>query len=459
MKGYPMNLPISFALAAAAGAAARHRAPLRKVLDADCFQRAVQEAAARCGAGAGGFAVLLVSLERWPAVAGAHGRAGSERLLAEVQQRLRQAVGRRGQVGWLHTAQFAVLAETACGGTQRAFGQQLHALLCRPYLVDGDETVLRVAAGLGSFPGDGATADAVFDAAATALQYRQQLDGQGLACFEPQLGQAVRRQAELERALRKALGRGEFVLEYQPRVQAGSMRIVAAEALLRWDHPQLGRIAPLEFVAQAEAQGLIGAIGRWVLDSACQFASGLRQAGRPLRVSVNLSARQLEDDRIVDDVAQALARAQLPPQLLELELTESVLVEDRERCAALLHRLKALGVLLSVDDFGTGYSSLAYLQLFPVDAIKLDKTFVNREGGPVTGMKLVKALIDLAHALDLEVVAEGVEGPEVLLFLQANGCDEIQGYLVAPPLPAPQLRQFLAQHGAAWTPPHRCRNC
>lgn len=454
-----MNFPISFPLAAAADGPAP---PLRKVLDASRFQRAVHEAALRCRGGADGFAVILLSLERWPALASVYDRGSSEQLFAEILQRLRQAVGKRGQVAWLHSAQFAILAEAGCPGSQRAFGQQLYALISRPYQVDGGELVLQAAAGLGSFPQDGDTADAVCDAAAAALRYHQQLGRYGLACFDAQLGHAVRRQAELERSLRKALGRGEFVLEYQPRLHAASMQVVAAEALLRWDHPQLGRIGPLEFVAQAEEQGLIGEIGRWVLDSACAFGASLLRAGRPLRVSVNLSARQLEDARIVEDVAQALARAQLPPGLLELELTESVLVEDHERCAALLHRLKALGVLLSVDDFGTGYSSLAYLQLFPVDAIKLDKTFVNREGGPVTGMKLVKALIDLAHALDLEVVAEGVEGPEVLLFLQANGCDEIQGYLVSRPLPAPQLRQFCERHRGAWLPPaapRRCRNC
>jgi EAL domain-containing protein (putative c-di-GMP-specific phosphodiesterase class I) len=215
------------------------------------------------------------------------------------------------------------------------------------------------------------------------------------------------------------------------------------EALMRWNHPQLGRIPPLDFIPIAEEIGLIGDLGRWALHTACAFASELAVNGFPVRVSVNVSAQQLTDMKIAEDIEFALGKARLKPELLELELTESLLIEDSMRCADLLRRLKKIGVALSVDDFGTGYSSLAYLQLFPVDAIKLDKTFVNRGGEGTNNLRLVKALVDLAHALDLKVVAEGVESAEILRFLHASGCDEIQGYLVARPLKAVDFRRFL----------------
>jgi EAL domain-containing protein (putative c-di-GMP-specific phosphodiesterase class I) len=235
----------------------------------------------------------------------------------------------------------------------------------------------------------------------------------------------------------------EFELEYQPRIDLRSTQVVAMEALIRWNHPQLGRIPPLDFIPIAEEIGLIGDLGRWALEKACVFASDLALSEYPVRVSVNVSAQQLTDIRIAEDIESALANARLKPELLELELTESLLIEDRQRCAELLRRLRAMGVSLSVDDFGTGYSSLAYLQLFPVNAIKLDKTFVNGGEGGTNNLRLVKALIDLAHALDLEVVAEGVESVDVLRFLHASGCDEIQGYLVARPLKPAEFRHFL----------------
>jgi EAL domain-containing protein (putative c-di-GMP-specific phosphodiesterase class I) len=188
---------------------------------------------------------------------------------------------------------------------------------------------------------------------------------------------------------------------------------------------------------------MIAEIGRWVLHAACAFARELsEQLATPLRVSVNISAQQLRDDQIIDDIRSALHRTRLAPGLLEIELTESLLVDDHERCAALFRRLKELGIALSVDDFGTGYSSLAYLQAFPVDAIKLDKSFVN-QGGSARNLRLLKALVDLAHALDLEVVAEGVEDADMLHFLRASRCDEVQGYLVSKPLAPDAFRQFL----------------
>jgi EAL domain-containing protein (putative c-di-GMP-specific phosphodiesterase class I) len=220
------------------------------------------------------------------------------------------------------------------------------------------------------------------------------------------------------------------------------------EALLRWQHPQLGRIPPGEFIGIAEETGLIVAIGNWVLRQACaQTRALIEEFGRPLRVSVNVSARQLAQPGFVDEVRAALDAAGLAPSCLELELTESTLIDNLERAAAMLGELNALGVKLAVDDFGTGYSGLAYLRRFPIDVLKLDRSFVLIEDGRNSAFDFIKAVVDMAHALRMSVVAEGVETDDVLDFLRAANCDEVQGYLLARPMPIDDLRALLARDG------------
>jgi EAL domain-containing protein (putative c-di-GMP-specific phosphodiesterase class I) len=250
----------------------------------------------------------------------------------------------------------------------------------------------------------------------------------------------------LEHALRRALERNEFELHYQPRLNLKTMAIVGIEALIRWNHPQLGQISPLQFVPIAEEKGLIESIGRWVLEEACtQTRHLMDKFGRALRVSVNLSARQLKCHDLPWQVAACLDKTGLPPHLLELELTESALIEDMELSSAVLKQLKELGISLSVDDFGTGYSSLAYLRRFPLDALKLDRSFVNQESEQASGLKFIKAFVDLAHALQLSVVAEGVESKEMLQVLRQTNCDEAQGNLFAEPLPFNELDNFFSR--------------
>jgi EAL domain-containing protein (putative c-di-GMP-specific phosphodiesterase class I) len=222
------------------------------------------------------------------------------------------------------------------------------------------------------------------------------------------------------------------------------MAVVGMEALIRWRHPQLGMVPPQEFIGIAEETGLINPIGRWVLREACRQTRRLiDESGRPIRVSVNVSARQLAQQGFVDEVREALAEACLAPVALELELTESALIEDLERTAAMLGELQAIGVKLAVDDFGTGYSGLAYLRRLPIDVLKLDRSFVLQDDGRISAFDFVKAFVDMAHALQMSVVAEGVETAEVLDFLRAASCDEAQGYLLGRPLPLDQLRALL----------------
>jgi diguanylate cyclase (GGDEF)-like protein len=416
--------------------------PLTGTLNAAAFASELERAAQRHHGGAG-FVLLQLSVNRLPALVALFGNAVRDHLLADLAQRLRAVTGWHGLAGRLRDDEFGLLLIPGPGDDAGTLARQLVAAVCRPYQIDGEEVLVTVAAGVSCFPEHGRSAEALSHAAETALNHARSRPGPAVQVFDAELGWAIRRKAELERSLRKALDRGEFDIEYQPRVELGSMRVVAMEALLRWNHPQLGRIPPLDFIGLAEEQGMIADIGRWVLHAACAFARELsEQLATPLRVSVNISAQQLRDDQIIDDIRSALHSTRLAPGLLEIELTESLLVDDHERCAALFRRLKELGIALSVDDFGTGYSSLAYLQAFPVDAIKLDKSFVN-QGGSVRNLRLLKALVDLAHALDLEVVAEGVEDAGMLHFLRASRCNEVQGYLVSKPLAPDALRQFL----------------
>jgi len=228
------------------------------------------------------------------------------------------------------------------------------------------------------------------------------------------------------------------------------MALVGMEALIRWNHPQRGQVSPQQFIGIAEETGLIVDIGRWVLEEACTRTRQLiDEHGRGIMVSVNVSARQLAQASFADDVCVALARSGLPPACLELELTESALIEDIERTASMLRELKRLGIKLAVDDFGTGYSGLAYLRRFPIDVLKLDRSFVLQQDDNLSTFDFVKAFVDLAHALGMAVVAEGVETGEVLEFLRAARCDQAQGYYLARPMPLARLRTLVGGLEAA----------
>jgi len=296
------------------------------------------------------------------------------------------------------------------------------------------------------YPRDAATREGLFQNADAAM-YRAKASGRNAWCFfEAGMSVQTRMRMQIEQALHRALERGEFELHYQPRVDLRSMDVVGMEALIRWNHPQLGRVAPLDFIPIAEEKGLIEDIGAWVLREAClQNGRFLRQFGRALRVSVNLSARQLRCENLGAQVAAALDAAGLPPHLLELELTESALIEDMDMSARRLGELKQSGIRIAVDDFGTGYSALAYLQRFPLDILKLDRSFINQQVDGAGNANFIKAFIDLAHALNLSVVAEGIEAAATLGTLRAALCDEGQGYLFSRPLPLTEFQLYLAR--------------
>ena len=251
--------------------------------------------------------------------------------------------------------------------------------------------------------------------------------------FTAEMNLAASRRLALESDLRRALGKDELRLHYQPIVEAETGRISGHEALLRWQHPERGLVGPLEFIHAAEETGMILKIGEWVLRQACRWATFIG-VERGLRVSVNLSPRQFNDPKLVQMVSRVLAETGLPARLLEFEITETTAMQQTELTLGTLEKLKELGVSISIDDFGTGYSSLAYLKRFPVDRLKIDRTFVSDIPGDEEQAAIISAIIALAHALEVEVIAEGVESEEQRDFLQRCGCDYIQGYLTGRPV-------------------------
>jgi diguanylate cyclase (GGDEF)-like protein len=391
-------------------------------------------------------AVLFLDLDRFKEVNDSFGHDLGDALLCEVAARLRAALGKDDVIARLGGDEFVVAAPCPAGRGDgaAAIATRLLAALTPPVRVGSQEVIVGASIGIALYPQDGASRESLFQAADAAM-YRAKGAGRNRhRFFEPGMAAATRARMALELALRPALARGEFVLHYQPRIDLRSMTVVGLEALLRWNHPQRGQVAPGEFIGIAEETGLIGDIGRWVLDEACRQAQALAvRHGRPLRMSVNVSARQLALAGFVDEVRAALAASGLAPGSLELELTESALIEDMDRTAAMLAELQGLGVKLAVDDFGTGYSSLAYLRRFPIDVLKLDRSFVLQDDGRISAFDFVKAFVDMAHALRMSVVAEGVETVEVLDFLRAADCDEAQGYLMARPLPLAALHALL----------------
>jgi len=266
------------------------------------------------------------------------------------------------------------------------------------------------------------------------------------AFFAREMNERVESQMMIEAALRRALKNDEFVLHFQPRVSAATGRVVGAEALLRWKHPEWGLVEPARFVPLLEETGLVVPVGAWVLTEACRQAKAWQDAGLPsLRVSVNLSSRQFRSEALFDAVSEALRASNLPPQLLELELTESLLIENVEHAMGVMGKLKAIGTAISIDDFGTGYSSLAYLKRFPIDSLKIDKAFVRDIATSPKDAAIVKTISALARSLGIGLIAEGVEEPWQVGFLRAQNCTEMQGYFFSRALPAEELAAALAR--------------
>jgi EAL domain-containing protein (putative c-di-GMP-specific phosphodiesterase class I) len=265
--------------------------------------------------------------------------------------------------------------------------------------------------------------------------------------YSAQMNKHTFERLAMESSLRRAVERNEFLLHYQPKLDLRNGAISGVEALVRWNHPDWGMVSPAQFIPLAEETGLIVQIGEWVLKTACEQSRQWRDQGIPgVRVAVNLSARQFAQKTLLRDIAKTIAESGLTPESLELEITESLVMQNAEHATETLQKLKAMGIILSIDDFGTGYSSLAYLKRFPIDCIKVDRSFIKDIPIDPDDMAITKGVIALGHSLRLKVIAEGVETVEQRDFLQANGCDEFQGFFFSKPLPAEEVTTLLRNH-------------
>jgi diguanylate cyclase (GGDEF)-like protein/PAS domain S-box-containing protein len=391
-----------------------------------------------------GLAVLFIDLDRFKEVNDSMGHVPGDLLLCEVANRLRASIqGRNGLIARLGGDEFVICMPCADGKKEAAqVAANVLASLEPPVKILGREVLVRASIGISLTPRDGTTREVLFQNADLAMYSAKAAGRNGYHFFEPPMAAHARVRMILENSMHTALERNEFELYYQPQVDLKTMAPVGMEALIRWNHPELGRVSPGEFIPFAEERGYIEAIGKWVLETACRQAAEIsRKLGFPLKVSVNLSARQLKSDALVMCVAHALEAAALPADRLELELTETALIENIQASAKALTTLQQTGVSLAIDDFGTGYSGMGYLTQFPINTLKLDRSYVAQESPKA--QRVISALIEMAHSLDLSVVAEGVETPETLAALQRAGCDEAQGYFLAYPVPINALEDCL----------------
>ena len=392
-------------------------------------------------------ALLMLNLDGFKPVNDSFGHAAGDAVLREVAGRLQAQARNHDTLARIGADEFVLLLEGESGETVLAqIAQRLLDSLAQPLSIgatEGDQLLrLTASIGIALHPGSDAPSRTLIAQAGSAAQAVKRGGGNGFAFFEAHMQDGVRDQLELARDLRAALEHGGqgLSLHYQPKVSGATARVLGVEALLRWQHPQRGPVSPATFIPVAERFGIITTLGDWVIDEACRQMAAWRDEGLRLRVAINLSVQQLrQPEALLQRLQQALQRNQLDASQLSCEITESVAMEDAAATERVLQRLGELGVSLSIDDFGTGYSSLAYLRRLPVSQLKIDRSFVQDLETSADARAIVKAVIELAHALGLEVVAEGVETEGQAAVLRAKHCDKLQGYLFARPMAADAL--------------------
>jgi diguanylate cyclase (GGDEF)-like protein/PAS domain S-box-containing protein len=391
--------------------------------------------------------VMLIDLDRFKFVNDSMGHKAGDVLLMTVAARLRSALRDSDTVARLSGDEFVViLSEHHDEPLSPEIVQRLMDSVAQPVMLGTKEFFVTCSIGVSAYPSDGTPADSLIEHADIAMYRAKKLGRNNFQFYTPAMNEESLERVRIESALRNALERNEFVLHYQPQVDLKTGQIVGMEALIRWKHPELGMVPPSRFVGVAEDTGLIVPIGAWVMRTACAQNKAWQDAGLGrLRVAVNLSARQFGAADLLQDIESILHDTALDPACLELELTESLFMSDVTPAVELLHRMKSLGVNLSIDDFGTGYSSFSYLSRFPIDVLKIDRSFVNDIGHDANDAAIVASIIALAHNLRLSVIAEGVETAEQLDYLRHQGCDEMQGYYFSRPLPAHEFEQLLRQ--------------
>jgi len=389
--------------------------------------------------------LLLLDLDNFKVVNDTLGHDSGDVLLKLVAARLTGTLRSTDIVCRIGGDEFVVIVEPTDEAREvEAVASKVLAALAGPFEVEGHQLYMSASVGVSQYPRDAVDARTLIRSADTAMYHAKNAGKNAYEIFHTEMDQRAQKRLKLEANLRRALARGELQLYYQPQIDTRSGKVIGLEALARWTCQELGAVSPAEFIPVAEESGIIVPLGRWVLETACRQAAAWRADGlleSIEHVAVNLSARQTKDAKLMDDINRILSETGLPARLLELEITEGVLMENVHANIALLNRIQAAGIHLSIDDFGTGYSSMSYLKRFPIDQLKIDRSFVRDVPGD--GSAIATAVIAMAHSLDLRVVAEGVETEAQADFLRAADCDIMQGYYFAMPLTVEETTRVL----------------
>ncbi len=396
-------------------------------------------------------ALLFLDLDRFKHVNDTVGHEAGDQLLQTVTARLSACIRETDTLARLGGDEFVVLVEVFDDATYlTGLAERMLAAIAEPFHLRGYEYYLGVSIGISVYPDDGEEGSTLLRCADSAMYAAKEGGRNNFQFYTQELNARSQQRYHMEKNLRQAIANGQFVLYYQPKLALESGRIVGAEALLRWRHPDIGLIAPDEFIPIAEETGLIVPLGRWALAQACRNTAAWRaQLAPDLRIAVNLSPRQFQDEGLIDALRQILQDSGMPPAALELEITESLLIGDNDKLMPMFAALTGLGVTFSLDDFGTGYSSLSYLQRFPISNLKIDRSFIQGIPDNRDSVALTQTIIAMAHSLSLSVIGEGVESSAQMHFLKQAGCTEIQGNFFSPPVAAEEFTRLLAGAGRA----------
>ena len=427
-----------------------HHDPLTGLANRILFQERCEEALMRAARRKAKVAVLFVDLDHFKTVNDSLGHGHGDELLKNVAVRLQECTRKTDTVARQGGDEFTILLGEVVDSADIAFiAKKIADRLSTSFMVAGHEVYVSASVGISCYPEDGQSASVLIKNADAAMYAAKEQGRNNYQFFSAEMNTQALETLMMASSLRLAIEREELVLEYQPRIDLANGKVTGAEALVRWNHPNLGRIMPSQFIGLAEKTGLIDPLGEWVLRRACSQMVEWRKTGVGLpRVAVNISARQFRHPDFTERVAAILEETGADPSTLEVEVTESMVMHDPQRTSVILERLKERSVVVAIDDFGTGYSSLSYLKRFPIDYIKIDQSFVRGIPRDAEDIGIVRAIIALAKTLDVQLIAEGIDTPEQLTFLEREGCNEGQGYLISTSLPADRLPAFMLEVAA-----------
>lgn len=391
-------------------------------------------------------AVMFIDLDNFKTINDTMGHEMGDLVLSQTAERLRACTRKEDTIARLGGDEFTVLAEDLQDpvGVVSSTASRIIDMLAQPFHLDGQEAQVSASVGIALYPDNGPDLQSLLKNADAAMYQAKQTGKSNYQFFTEHMNVKAKLRAELEKDLRLALKNGELFLAYQPQIELESGRIIGMEALLRWRHPQLGLIPPQQFIPVAESSGLILSLGDWVMNAACnQIAEWEKRGMNGFRVAVNLSARQFRHNHLAESIRNIMAEKNADPTLLEIELTESAMMDDTDQANRIMHQLKDMGIHIAVDDFGMGYSSLNYLKRFPIDSLKIDANFIREVASSEDDAAIATAIITMGHSMQLKVIAEGVETQQQMGFLRARDCDAVQGFFMSHPMRAEKMTAIL----------------